>query len=64
MTGAIVVADRVELTEDDIARIMDRMMRARDCRSRQAAALAEDVERLLDDRLRLLTVIARLRERQ
>ena len=64
MTGAIVVADRVELTEDDIARIMDRMMRARDGRSRQAAALAEDVERLLDDRLRLLTVIARLRERQ
>ena len=56
--------DRVELTEDDIARIMDRMMRARDGRSRQAAALAEDVERLLDDRLRLLTLLARLRERQ
>ena len=56
--------DRVELTEDDVARIMDRMMRARDGRSRQAAALAEDVERLLDDRLRMLTLLARLRERQ
>ena len=64
MAGAIVVPDRVELTEDDVARIMDRMMRARDGRSRQAAALAEDVERLLDDRLRLLTLLARLRERQ
>lgn len=58
------MADRHELTEDDVARIMDRMMRARDGRSRQAAALAEDVERLLDDRLRLLTLLARLRERQ
>jgi len=58
------VADRHELTEDDVARIMDRMMRARDGRSRMAAALAEDVERLLDDRLRLLTLLARLRERQ
>ncbi len=58
------MTDRVELTEDDVARIMDRMMRAREARSRQAASLAEDVERLLDDRLRLLTVIARLRELQ
>ena len=58
------MADQAELTEDDVARIMDRMMRARESRSRQAAALAEDVERLLDDRLRLLTLLARLRERQ
>lgn len=58
------MANRTELTEDDVARIMDRMMRAREGRSRMAAAVAEDVERLLDDRLRLLTVIARLRERQ
>ncbi len=63
-TGSRGVTDRVELTEDDVARIMDRMMRAREARSRQAASLAEDVERLLDDRLRLLTVIARLRELQ
>lgn len=56
--------DRVELTEDDIARIMDRIMRAREGRSRMAIAIADDAERLLDDRLRLLTVIARLRERQ
>jgi hypothetical protein len=51
------------LTEDDVARIMDRMMRARESRSRLAAAIAEDVERLLADRLRLLTESARLRER-
>lgn len=64
MAGVLAVANRAELAEDDVARIMDRMMRAREGRSRMAAALAEDVERLLDDRLRLLTVIARLRERQ
>ena len=58
------MTDRAELTEDDVARIMARMLRAREARSRKAASLAEDVERLLDDRLRLLTLLARLRERQ
>lgn len=53
---------RDALTEDDIARMMDRAERAMGSTSRPQRTLGHDIERLLSERNRLLAVIAVLQE--
>lgn len=49
---------RDALTEDDVARMMDRAERAMSSTSRPQRTLGQDVERLLTERNRLLAIIA------
>ena len=49
---------RDALTEDDVARMMDRAERAMASASRQQRLLGQDIERLLTERNRLLAIIA------
>jgi 4'-phosphopantetheinyl transferase EntD len=49
---------RDALTEDDVARMMDRAERAMASASRQQRSLGQDIERLLTERNRLLAIIA------
>jgi len=49
---------RDALTEDDVARMMDRAERAMASASRQQRLLGQDNERLLAERNRLLAIIA------
>jgi len=53
---------RNALTEDDVARIMDRAERAMSSISKPQQALGRDVERLLAERNRLLAIIAIMQE--
>ncbi|NBW18658.1 MAG: hypothetical protein EBR82_62870 [Caulobacteraceae bacterium] len=49
---------RDALTEDDVARMMDRAERAMSSTSKQQRSLGQDIERLLTERNRLLAIIA------
>jgi 4'-phosphopantetheinyl transferase EntD len=49
---------RDALTEDDVARMMDRAERAMASTSRSQRTLGLDIERLLTERNRLLAIIA------
>lgn len=51
---------RDALTDNDLARMMDRAERAMTSASRQQQTLGQDVERLLTERNRLLAIIAML----